>query len=78
MSAMGLGCSIVFAEKQIIPITESQADRACTLGAIVSLLLALWGISGACPTWARFLPRVECALWWRTSDELRGDLQAGY
>ena len=38
---------IVFVEKQIIPITESQADRAFTLVAIVSLLLVLWGVSGA-------------------------------
>ena len=38
---------IVFVERQIIPITESQADKAFTLVAIVSLLLALWGVSGA-------------------------------
>ncbi len=37
----------IFVERQIIPITETQADRAFTLVAIVSLLLALWGVSGA-------------------------------
>jgi membrane protein len=37
----------VFVEKQIIPITQSQADSAFTLVAIVSILLALWGVSGA-------------------------------
>ena len=34
-------------EDQLIPITQSQADSAFTIGAIVSILLALWGISGA-------------------------------
>jgi membrane protein len=37
----------VFVEQQIIPITETRADKTFTLVAIVSLLLALWGISGA-------------------------------
>jgi len=37
----------LFVERQIIPITEIQADKAFTLVAILSLLLALWGISGA-------------------------------
>jgi membrane protein len=37
----------LFVEEQIVPITETQADRAFTLVAIVSLLLALWGVSGA-------------------------------
>ncbi len=36
-----------FVERQIIPITESQADSAFTLAAIVSIVLALWGITGA-------------------------------
>ena len=36
-----------FVEKQIISITQSQADSAFTLAAIVSILLALWGVSGA-------------------------------
>ncbi len=34
-------------EDQLIPITQSQADSAFTIGAIVSILLALWGVSGA-------------------------------
>ncbi len=37
----------VFVEQQIIPITETRADKAFTVVAIVSLLLALWGITGA-------------------------------
>jgi membrane protein len=37
----------VFVENQIIPITESRADGAFTLVAIASILLALWGVSGA-------------------------------
>ncbi len=36
-----------FIEEQLVPITESQADSAFTFGAIVSILLALWGVSGA-------------------------------
>ena len=36
-----------FIENQLIPITQSQADSAFTIGAIISILLALWGISGA-------------------------------
>ena len=36
-----------FIENQLIPITRSQADSAFTVGAIVSILLALWGVSGA-------------------------------
>ncbi len=36
-----------FIENQLIPITRSQADSAFTIGAIVSILLALWGVSGA-------------------------------
>jgi membrane protein len=34
-------------ENQIIPLTQSQAESAFTVGAIVSILLALWGVSGA-------------------------------
>ncbi len=37
----------MFVEEQIIPITEIQADKAFTLVAIVSLFLALWGVTGA-------------------------------
>ena len=36
-----------FIENQLVPITKSQADSAFTVGAIVSILLALWGVSGA-------------------------------
>ena len=36
-----------FIESQLIPITRSQAEGAFTIGAIVSILLALWGVSGA-------------------------------
>jgi membrane protein len=32
---------------QLIPLTESQAESAFTFGAIFSILLALWGVSGA-------------------------------
>jgi membrane protein len=34
-------------ERQLIPLTESQAESAFTFGAIFSILLALWGVSGA-------------------------------
>ena len=36
-----------FIEQQLLSITESQAESAFTFGAIISILLALWGISGA-------------------------------
>ncbi len=36
-----------FIEGQLLSITESQAESAFTFGAIISILLALWGISGA-------------------------------
>ena len=32
---------------QLLSITQSQAESAFTIGAIVSILLALWGVSGA-------------------------------
>lgn len=41
------GSASDFIRGQIVPITQSQASGAFTLGAIVSILLALWGISGA-------------------------------
>ena len=41
------GSATTFIENQLIPITRSQADSAFTIGAIVSILLALWGVSGA-------------------------------
>ena len=34
-------------EGQLLGIAESQASSAFTLGAVVSILLALWGVSGA-------------------------------
>ena len=44
----------VFVDEQIIPITETQADRAFTVVAIVSLLLALWGSRGrSARSWRR-------------------------
>ena len=36
-----------FIEGQLLSITESQAESAFTFGAIISILLALWGVSGA-------------------------------
>src|SRR5918993_1860278 len=36
-----------FIEGQLLSITQSQAESAFTVGAIISILLALWGISGA-------------------------------
>lgn len=36
-----------FIEGQLLGIAQSQAESAFTVGAIVSILLALWGVSGA-------------------------------
>src|SRR5215204_947471 len=36
-----------FIEDQLLGITQSQAESAFTFGAIISILLALWGVSGA-------------------------------
>src|SRR5829696_2021436 len=36
-----------FVEDQLLGITQSQAESAFTFGAIISILLALWGVSGA-------------------------------
>ena len=36
-----------FLEQSILPLTKSQASSAFTFGAIFSILLALWGVSGA-------------------------------
>jgi membrane protein len=36
-----------FIEDQLLGITQSQAESAFTFGAIISVLLALWGVSGA-------------------------------
>jgi membrane protein len=36
-----------FIKEQLLSITQSQAESAFTFGAIISILLALWGVSGA-------------------------------
>lgn len=36
-----------FIENQLLGITQSQAESAFTIGAIISIALALWGVSGA-------------------------------
>ena len=41
------GSATDFVKEQLLPITRSQAESAFTLGAIVSIALALWGVSGA-------------------------------
>jgi membrane protein len=39
--------AITFVEDQLLGITQSQAESAFTFGAIISIALALWGVSGA-------------------------------
>jgi len=39
--------AVVFLENQLLGIASTKAQGAFTLGAVVSLLLALWGVSGA-------------------------------
>ena len=39
--------AVTFIDNQLTPIVESQAQSAFTFGAIISILLALWGVSGA-------------------------------
>jgi membrane protein len=41
------GQTVELIERQLIPLTQSQAESAFTFGAIISILLALWGVSGA-------------------------------
>src|ERR687893_347586 len=41
------GTAVTFLEDQILPLTQSQANSAFTFGAIISISLALWGVSGA-------------------------------
>jgi membrane protein len=41
------GPAVTLIEQQLIPLTESQAESAFTFGAIISIALALWGVSGA-------------------------------
>ena len=39
--------AVTFIDSQLTPIVRSQAQSAFTFGAIISILLALWGVSGA-------------------------------
>ena len=39
--------AVVFLEDQLLGIASTKAQGAFTVGAVVSLLLALWGVSGA-------------------------------
>jgi membrane protein len=39
--------AFTFIENQLLSITRSQAESAFTFAAIISILLALWGVSGA-------------------------------
>jgi membrane protein len=41
------GSATAFIKDQLLSITKSQAESAFTLGAIISIALALWGVSGA-------------------------------
>ncbi|MDQ3376696.1 MAG: YihY/virulence factor BrkB family protein [Actinomycetota bacterium] len=41
------GTATEFLRDQILPLTKQQADGAFTFGAIISIALALWGVSGA-------------------------------
>ncbi len=41
------GTATEFIRSQLLGITRSQAQSAFTFGAIISILLALWGVSGA-------------------------------
>jgi membrane protein len=47
LSGVAPQSATVFIEDQLLSITQSQAESAFTFGAIVSILLALWGVSGA-------------------------------
>ncbi len=39
--------AVTLIEQQLLPLTKSQAGSAFTFGAIISIALALWGVSGA-------------------------------
>ncbi len=39
--------AVTFLKTQILPLTQSQANSAFTFGAVISIALALWGVSGA-------------------------------
>jgi membrane protein len=47
LSGVMPGSAIQFIKTQLLSITQSQAESAFTLGAILSIALALWGVSGA-------------------------------
>ena len=47
LSGVAPQSATVFIEDQLLSITRSQAESAFTFGAIISILLALWGVSGA-------------------------------
>lgn len=41
------GPAVELIRQQLLPLTRSQAESAFTFGAIISIALALWGVSGA-------------------------------
>jgi len=47
LSGVMPGSATAFIKDQLLSITKSQAESAFTLGAIISIALALWGVSGA-------------------------------
>jgi membrane protein len=47
LSGVAPQSAIEFIKGQLLSITQSQAQSAFTFGAIISILLALWGVSGA-------------------------------
>ena len=47
LSGVMPGSATQFIKTQLLSITQSQAESAFTLGAIISIALALWGVSGA-------------------------------
>ncbi|MDQ3603556.1 MAG: YihY/virulence factor BrkB family protein [Actinomycetota bacterium] len=47
LSSVAPQSATAFIEGQLLSITQSQTESAFTVGAIISILLALWGVSGA-------------------------------
>jgi len=47
LSGVLSGPAVKLIEQQLLPLTKSQAGSAFTFGAIISIALALWGVSGA-------------------------------
>jgi len=47
LSGVAPQSATAFIEGQLLSITQSQTESAFTIGAIISILLALWGVSGA-------------------------------